>query len=436
MQSVMDPADFFKEIGYAKLCNRGILNGKRKLLNGKTVAPLIILMKQFGVASLQRDGWFLDIEYNFRNPRAKDWQFRYEKHNLREVRKGIVFEGQNKLINPYYRSGQTERIAGNKLNIPAPSGVSSNDRFTYERDNSIFINEVISSPENRINLNIFGLLNIREFQTWFFGKLGLDPDIHIMFPSKNVVSDDNNESGRPDFVIHAMSDGLEKFVAYVEVELGSENQEQLLRYRKLASNGNVISIVGRKHSGGDMSLEEILDAVRAVRPRLREQHRKYLNAFEAMFIEYVLEGASRTSYSVNEVSDVMRSHPLVDALTKRLPISFEITGSMVPGEFRMNTRKENGFSLRVYSSISKVQKSLSVMAISGGHPFVIFPAKVKLEKYLPNRKGTVQQFASVLSRMGYGIEHLDEKKRMRIPLKIVLGEIDVLAPIIYDLGKF
>jgi len=61
MQSVMDPADFFKEIGYAKLCNRGILNGKRKLLNGKTVAPLIILMKQFGVASLQRDGWFLDI---------------------------------------------------------------------------------------------------------------------------------------------------------------------------------------------------------------------------------------------------------------------------------------------------------------------------------------------------------------------------------------
>ena len=114
MKTVMNPIDFFKAVGYNKLRERGILNGKRNLLNGRSVHPLVILMKQLGVEKLQHGEWFFDIEYNFRNPKAKETVFHYGKHNLLEVRKGVVFEGQNKLINPYYRSGKQEGLFSRK----------------------------------------------------------------------------------------------------------------------------------------------------------------------------------------------------------------------------------------------------------------------------------------------------------------------------------
>lgn len=67
----------------------------------------------------------------------------------------------------------------------------------------------------------------------------------------------------------------------------------------------------------------------------------------------------------------------------------------------MNTRKEKGFSLRIYSRKSKTQHSLSIMAISGGRPFVILPSKLKLRKYLPETKEKfIDQFSSIINKNG------------------------------------
>jgi hypothetical protein len=360
----------------------------------------------------------LDIDRAFCNPNAKDSKYRSGVAHLGgAVRMGVVFEGQNDIINPSYQSHKNVEQSAKETPV-------------IEYDQSIFINEVVSSPENRVNLNLFGLLNIREFREWFFERIGVPPD-SILFPTKNTAADD--AVGRPDYEIQ---DGENRFVAYVEVELGGENGEQLSRYRTMAAAnaGRVVSIVGRREWGGDLSLEEILDAVIKVRKTAGRQVAKYCNAYEAMYCEYVL-GRGGRSYTSAAVSDEMREHRFVVALCEHLPVTFDIGGPMAPGEFRMNTKMKNGMSLRVYSSISTVDSSFATASISGGRDRVIFPSRTKLLKYLPRKADAIEEYTKVMKAMGYDIAELGKKETARVALSTVMLHLEPLASAIRNLGN-
>ena len=154
-----------------------------------------------------------------------------------------------------------------------------------------------------------------------------------------------------------------------------------------------------------------------------------------MFVEFVLNlGIGRNT--ANVVSDKMREHPIVKIISERLDVSFELKSNLNPGDIVMNTRKEKGFSLRIYSRKSKTQHSLSIMAISGGSPFVILPSKLKLRKYLPETKEKfIDQFSSIINKMGFNIDVISINQREQVPVEVVLKHINELLPVIHDLGK-
>ncbi len=414
----MQPSEFLTSFEETELIRLHVLNQSRRLLNSASVEPLLQLMRDNGVRELKSGNWFLDVDRAFCNPNAQDSRYRSGIAHLGgAVRMGVVFEGQNDIINPYFQSRTSLQQ-------------SAEESPVIEYDQSIFINEVVSSPENRVNLNLFGLLNIREFREWFFERIGV-PSESILFPTKNTAADD--AVGRPDYEIQ---DGENRFIAYVEVELGGENGEQLSRYRTMAAAnaGRVVSIVGRREWGGDLSLEEILEAVTEVRPKAGRQVEKYCNAYEAMYCEYVL-GRSSRSYTTAEVSDEMREHRFVIALCEHLPVTFDISGPMAPGEFRMNTKMDKGMSLRVYSSISKTHSSLATASISGGRDRVLFPSREKLLKFLPRKTQAIEDYTKAIKAMGYDITELGEKNRASVPLATVMLHIEPLASAIRQLGN-
>jgi hypothetical protein len=84
-----------------------------------------------------------------------------------------------------------------------------------------FVKEDVNKPENRTNLALFGLMLIPGIRTWLLKRLGLPVD-SIMYPPQNVLG------GRPDFVVVGPNETVE---AWIEVELGGENQAQLAQYR-------------------------------------------------------------------------------------------------------------------------------------------------------------------------------------------------------------
>ena len=418
----LDPLEFLKQFSLSELKRLKVINTGKNLLNGNSVFPLINLMRENKINRLEVGEWFIDSMFNFRNPRAKNITFRESVHNLKEIedRYGVVFDDQNKRINPYY-----ERV---KLGISGNTNKSIKKKIP-KYDTTVFINEVISSPENRVNLNLYGMMLIEEFRHWFFERLGVDKSC-IIFPAKNVFGD--SDEGRPDLVIN---DHKNNFVCYIEIELGAENSEQISRYNRLSKNGKVFSITGLKNDEKDLSLEEIYEKLVGIRKQSSPQVTKYINSYEAMFVEYVLNmGLGRNT--ANVVSDKMREHPLVKILSERLDVSFDLKSQLNPGDIVMNTRKEKGFSLRIYSRKSKTQHSLSIMAISGGRPFVILPSNLKLRKYLPEAKEkSIKQISSIIKKMGFDIDVIGENQTEQVPVDKILLHLDDLLPVIKDLSK-
>ena len=69
-----DPREFLDRFPTEELAARGVLNGGTRLLNNRSVAPVIALMTEHGVtrlASASRN-WFLDVSGEFRNPRSTE----------------------------------------------------------------------------------------------------------------------------------------------------------------------------------------------------------------------------------------------------------------------------------------------------------------------------------------------------------------------------
>ena len=107
----------------------------------------------------------------------------------------------------------------------------------------------MTAPENRLNLALFALLNVREFREWFLSRLD--------FPADSVVYPPQDTAGvRPDLVV---VDEGGRVSAWIEVELGAPDEQQLKQYRS-AFPERVLCIPGTE--GGDLSLGEIADRVR------------------------------------------------------------------------------------------------------------------------------------------------------------------------------
>ena len=88
-----------------ELAARRVLNGDTRLLNNRSVTPLIELMAEHDVSRLVAPGrdWFLDADGTFRNPRSVE----ATSGNVESLRNpGNVFNEQNTSLNPHYARAQ------------------------------------------------------------------------------------------------------------------------------------------------------------------------------------------------------------------------------------------------------------------------------------------------------------------------------------------
>jgi len=417
----MDIREFLNQFEIWDLKNIGVLNTKRNLLNSKSVENLIQLMKQNNIDKLEGPGdWFLDINYNFCNNKSNLKQFGNLKQD--QTRLGVVFDFQNNVLNPHYMS--FKRTHNNEhFNQNSSQEIY---RSKINLDTTVFANEDIAKPENRINLSLFGLFLIDEFRLWFLDQFNLPQDA-VVFPSVNLKG-----GIRPDFAVHNKDD---KPIAYIEVEIGKEDIGQLQNYRSIL-NVPVLSICGKKEHEGHLSLLEIYDELKKVKNKINsKQFNKNFTVFETLIYENVLS-YGRERYKSTTISDNMRNSFLIQKLLDNLDIHEEVGRTMRPGEFLLETKKEFGFSLRIYSRKSKVRNSLSIMARSGGRPRIIFPSKQKLETYLPSPKqSAINELSELLRKFGYPIDDLEEKSQARVDISIIENNIERLMLIIAKLGE-
>ena len=281
--------------------------------------------------------------------------------------------------------------------------------------NDLHSKEDLSKTENRINVALFGLLGHDWLRTWLLSKLGL-PGNAIVYPPKN-----QNEV-RPDFKIALSGTTL----AWVEVEIGTD-PGQIIRYRKSLSEP-VKTIWGRKADSADLSLEEIAEFMSkrcTAFPALTSQVSVQIQHLIEQ-IEQALDG--RSSYQPrNNVSEEMQRHPLFRGLAERLGAKLEQTTRKVSiGCLKADTNGPKGFSIRVNSTKS-TSGTLSLMAISGGHPNVRFPSEIKLRKYLPAHGSQIDSYVSLIRRCGEDLGSYSEKKQGRLHYEYLLPEIDELV---------
>ena len=166
----------------------------------------------------------------------------------------------------------------------------------------------------------------------------------------------------------------------------------------------------------------------------RKQFDKNFALFEILIVENVMN-YGKERYKPTTISDEMRQTYIVNELMSKLNIHENIGRNMYPGEIMMETRKEHGFSLRVYSRKSTTNHSLSVMAQSGGRPEIIFPSKMKMEKYLDYRKqNAILRYSRLLYDLGFD-NNLPERNQCRVPIKIVEENIEKFIDIIKELAS-
>ncbi|MFZ4589413.1 MAG: hypothetical protein ACOYN6_00315 [Ignavibacteria bacterium] len=281
----------------------------------------------------------------------------------------------------------------------------------------IHLHEDTAKPENRVNLTLFHLLMIDEVNIFIKTKLSIPLNSNI-YPSPNLSLEEFDVCGRPDFKVVLDS----KIIGFIEVELGTENEEQITRYRKMETV-KIYSIVGKKeYTKGDLSLEDIYLFIKGINNKYINSQKYYsLRLFESLIEHYIIRGNFRTFSKPVILSDKMRSSFLVDYLYNYFGEQNILENERAQqGKIMFNTRGESGFSLRVYSIVSKVNKSLSIMNRSGGRPIINFPSKAKLIKYLPNKTSGVNNYLNIISSLGAAeILNIGEKQFAHLPLKTV-----------------
>lgn len=295
----------------------------------------------------------------------------------------------------------------------------------------IHIHEDTSKPENRVNLTLFHLLMIDEVNVFIKNKLNISED-SVIYPSPNLSVEEFDVCGRPDFLIKSNN----QTIGYIEVELGREDSEQITRYRR-NENVTVYSIVGKKdYNEGNLTLDEIYDFIEGIKIRYLNTQKYYsVQLFQKLIEYYIHQNNFKLGYKPVILSDKMRSSFIVDYFYKYFGEEKILENEKAePGKIMFNTRGENGFSLRVYSKESKVDKSLSLMNRSGGRHEINFPSKIKLYKYLPYSKNEVDNYINFIASLGArDILTNGEKGFAHLPLNVVEKNIEKFCELINEL---
>lgn len=274
----------------------------------------------------------------------------------------------------------------------------------------------MAAPENRLNLALFGLLNVAAFRAWFLRRLRL-PEGSVVYPPQNVAG------GRPDFVAIGPNGGVQ---CWIEVELGPPDSAQLKNYRATLDEP-VICIAGT--ADGDLELGEIADAVRQLQPDLAEQEQ--LSARVLLDLIGLLAGKA-DSWSYVEPEEHLRQQPLIAALAERLPdrIIFG-TPPLPPGKVLVATITQKGWTLRVYSHASETDRSFSVMwnqAVGRGVARV--PSQARLSRHLPNGDAASNYATWLAEEFDVDVSNLSERQSAPVPELMLLERTDELAALL------
>ena len=292
--------------------------------------------------------------------------------------------------------------------------------------------EDTAKPENRTNLALLSILQIKEIKTYLFDKLDLNNDC-LIYPCPNLEKEEFSTSLRPDFVIKYFSG---KIYGYIEVELGRENNGQINRYRSETSDP-VYSIVGKKsYLPADLSLEEIYSHSVTIKTKYSNmQQNVSLELFCTLVKYYVIDGNFKPSNSRSNLSSEMLSSNLLKQIISGFGSENIVAAGVqvVPGKIKIDTIKKNGFSLKVFSKKSTTS-SISLMNRSGGGKTIGFPSYKMLLKYLPYKEKACAKYANLISDLGDSdILKIKESERARLPLAIVEENFTKFSGIIKQL---
>ena len=101
--------EFLSRFSVDELVRKGVLRGRRRLLNARSVSPLIELMADHDVTRLEaaERGWSLTAGGEFQNPLSSE----AKSGRIHELENpGNVFSYQNTSINPHYDGGSSPEL--------------------------------------------------------------------------------------------------------------------------------------------------------------------------------------------------------------------------------------------------------------------------------------------------------------------------------------
>lgn len=123
---VIHVTEFLNRFSVDELVNRGILRGTQRILNYRSVLPLMKLMAEHDIARLEdsEGDWFLTSQGEFRNR----YSIEEQSGNIQELENvGNVFKGQNRSVNPHY-------VLRPDTRSDSEGDASSELKFGLERD--------------------------------------------------------------------------------------------------------------------------------------------------------------------------------------------------------------------------------------------------------------------------------------------------------------
>ena len=285
---------------------------------------------------------------------------------------------------------------------------------------ALFVNEHLKSAENRINLALFSTLCIEPIRIWFLQNLRI-PDTCVVYPPADTCG------VRPDFVA-VSSRGLVK--AWIEVELGGKDTNQLGTYRELFQQP-VRSITGVNEDGSDLSLDQIAAFLAGpMKAKLTRQQKKAVEVL-TLLIAQCKHDESKQEYT--EPGQDLASLNLLELLRERLGDAFCV-GTPPPktGQIQFSTITQKGWTLRVYAPGAKM-RSVNLLRCHGvGSGLLHVPSEKLLRRCLPSRKAALKEYSQYWRTLGADHTRLRERQSARVDEASVIERVDDLAHLMLE----
>ena len=293
----------------------------------------------------------------------------------------------------------------------------------------LFVNEDVSKPENRLNIALFGLLNVIHFRRWLVSRLEV-PEGSVFSPPQNVTA-----NLRPDFVV--TSPARDMVHGWIEVELGQENTAQLRDYRQHLK-GKIISIAGsevsrcRELTDCYLSLDEISDRIEELKPELDSQQ---LISAEVVTTLIDQESGTSSSYAYINPDSEMKNLPIMRMFEEQLGDILEFgTTPVPPGRVVITTATQKEWTLRVFAR-EAASKSISLMWDQTlGAEVVRVPSADHLRRYLPEAVGAISDFSQAIGVLGFDTERVTGRESVSVAEKKIMAAMDSLASAIRRLA--